>query len=102
MNDSCKRWRNGRGNVTVEELESLLNLVCILLSEGVHPPVIGFRFTHLLFFLLICTWVMELATLDLHVSRIIFKCQLFSQDAKEPGTCCDGAISYMCLVFLLH
>lgn len=25
VNDSCKRWRNGRRNVTVEELESLLN-----------------------------------------------------------------------------
>lgn len=32
----------------MEELESSLNLVCILLSESVRPPVIGFTFTHLL------------------------------------------------------
>lgn len=37
---------NGRGNVTVEELESSLNLVCILLSQSMRSPVIGFRFTH--------------------------------------------------------
>lgn len=36
MNDGCKRWRIGRGNVTVEELESSLNLVFILLSESIH------------------------------------------------------------------
>lgn len=50
VNDSCKRWRNGRGNVTVEELESSLNLVCNLLSKRMLPPVIGFRFTHHFFF----------------------------------------------------
>ncbi len=50
VNDSCKMQRNGRGNVTVEELESSLNLVCILLSESMHPPVIGFSFTHHSFF----------------------------------------------------
>ncbi len=47
-------------------------------------------------------WVMELAALSLHVSRIIFKCQLFSQDAKEAGACCDGMILFMCLMFLLQ
>lgn len=52
----------------MEELESSLNLVCILLSEGMHPPVIGFTFTHHSFFLML----MELAALSLHVSGIIF------------------------------
>lgn len=46
VNDSCKRWRNERGSVTAEELESLLNLVCILLRED----GIGFRFTYHSFF----------------------------------------------------
>lgn len=46
VNVSCKRWRNGRGNVTVEELESSLNLVCVLLNKSMHSPVVGFRFTH--------------------------------------------------------
>lgn len=96
-----KRWRNGGGNVTVEELESSLNLVC-LLSQSMHPPVIGFRFTHRSLFFLMHMWVMELAALSLHVSRIIFKCQLFSQTAKEAGTCCDGAILCSCVMFLLH
>lgn len=32
---------------------------------------------------------MKLAALGLHVSRIVFKCQLFSQDADEAGTGCD-------------
>lgn len=64
----------------MEELESSLNLVCILLSESVHPPVIGFTFTHLSFFSLM---LMELAALSLHVSGIIFKCQLFSQNPRE-------------------
>lgn len=45
-----KRRRNGGGNVTVEELETSLNLACILLSESMHPRVIGFRFTHHSFF----------------------------------------------------
>lgn len=101
MNDSCKRWRNGRGNVTVKELESSLNLVCILLSEGMHPPVIGFRFKHQSFFFMHMQ-VMKLAVLNLHVRKIVFKCQRCSQDAKESGTCCDGAVLYMCLQFLLH
>lgn len=60
MNYGCKRWRNGRGNVTAEELESSLNLVCISLSQSMHLPVIGFRFTH---HSLCDTWVMELAAL---------------------------------------
>lgn len=46
VNDSYKRWRTGRGNVTVLELESSLNWVCVLLRESARPPVIGFRFTH--------------------------------------------------------
>ena len=64
----------------MEELESSLNLVCILLSEGMHPPVIGFRFTH---HSLVSDAHVELASPNLHVSRIIFKCQPFSQNAKE-------------------
>lgn len=103
MNDGCKRWRIGKGNVTVEALESSLNLVFILLSESIRPTVIGFRFTrHFFFPFLMHMWAMELAALSLHVSRIIFKCQLFSQDANETGTCFDGTILYTCLVFLLH
>lgn len=103
MSDGCKRWRIGRGNVTVEELESSLNLVFILLSESIHQTVIGFRFTRRFFFpFLMRTRVMELAALSLHVSRIIFKCQLFSQDANETRTCFDGTILYTCLVLLLH
>lgn len=51
VKDGCKRWINRRGNVTVEELESSLNLFCILLSENMRPPVIGFKFTrHSCFF----------------------------------------------------
>lgn len=103
VNDGCKRWRIGRGNVTVEELESSLNLVFILLSESIHQTVIGFRFTRRFFFpFLMHTRAMELAALSLHVSRIIFKCQLFSQDANETRTCFDGMILYTCLVLLLH
>lgn len=29
-----KRWRSGRGNVSVEEPCSSLNVVCVLLSEA--------------------------------------------------------------------
>lgn len=87
----------------MEELESSLNLVFILLSESIHQTVIGFRFTRRFFFpFLMRTRVMELAALSLHVSRIIFKCQLFSQDANETRTCFDGTILYTCLVLLLH
>jgi len=74
-----------KGNVTVEELESSLNCVCISWSEGMHPPVIGFRCTNQSVFLyLMHTQVVELAALHLHVSMIMFKCQYFSQ---EPALC---------------
>lgn len=96
MNDSCKRWRNGGGNVTVEELESSLNLVCILLSEEGNASTCDW---FQIFFLLMYMWVMELAAPNLHVSRIIFKCHAFLSGCKGAGTCCDGGISHM---FLLH
>lgn len=69
----------------MEELESSLNSVCILLSESLYPPVIGFIFMHTFFFLLMHVGVMELAAVSLHVSRIIFKCQPFSLNAKKAG-----------------
>lgn len=39
--------------------------------------------------------VMELVALSLHVRRIIFKCHIFSQDANEMRTCCDGTIFHV-------
>ncbi len=38
--EKCKRKCHCGGE------ESSLNLVCVLLSESLHPPVIGFGFTH--------------------------------------------------------
>lgn len=70
----------------MEELESSLNSVCILLSESLYPPVIGFIFTHkCIFFLLMHIGVKELAAVSFHVSKIIFKCQPFSLNAKKAG-----------------
>lgn len=80
------------------EFESLLNLVCILLSGD----VIGFRFTHHSFFSrhtrALWNW---LPIFSLRVSRFAFKCQLFSRHANEAGRCCDGKdfvhVSHLCV-----
>ena len=57
-----------------------LNMVCILLSERMHQPVIGLRFAHCPFFVHVCG--MELAALGLHVSSVVFKCQIFLSGCK--------------------
>lgn len=84
----------GRRNVSVEEFERSLNLVCVLLTESRHRLVISLRSASF-FFILMHMQVLKLAVLSLHVSKVISKCQIFSQDANERGTSCDGG--YTCL-----
>lgn len=72
------------GNVTVEEPESSLNLVCMLLSESVvHFTCDWFR-THTSLLLPWCTCGLRNwpCAYSLHVSRIKFKCQLSPSGCK--------------------